>query len=1689
MAEDGILEAFQALHRDLTAVVEALKSDREDLGRRLLAGLPQNPTLEAVGERFKRLLEKDGRKKESRDRVLSGKISISDVEWNLNREFQEIALQVADDLDLDEVEAAKLVLDSEDNETEYGRPRRECAVIRFLQQRVYLLDCMRLLLELAKDEDELLADGEDDYLGLLGQFVDQSILRRSQPGHADPVAKDRFIPACMATMGEIRAWLQKLIDQKTSATVLGRSDDLQFQETADYTHGSLVRQHELLAVILCSAIEKHVATKDDFVNFVRALKTVDKYDFSTVHLFPVLGTYITMFGSTEGTGSVEEARQLNEIICRQADDDTRQLPYLNAAIRAWWIAEYSGWYMEGAAGDGLPGVDLDAEDQERSKQFFETLRDGAFDFMFAIVADLKTSEWQDPARVDMRRWLQSRTPALPQEAAQFSDFLQARLAAKLETFVDAFISNMPDVLRKLRIEEDEQRQMRQAQQQELDLERFLLIIAYSYEGRPEAADAFWSDPESNLAGFLHWASRRASTPLVTAFCEMLQCLSEDPESAKSAHNFLLDEAHHASGKMRRSLSLTWAQIFKEVEYFANKIRENPGATQGNAAKIGKFTNETAEAEPESTMMLECYLRLMAKLASQSEEARKYLLDSNVGLVELLYQLISSLVTPRLRACAFKALGALMSRKNLAEAHIMWRYLESCLTGYYIPPSSNRTLSTSPHPPPPSYYMEALFQSMSPYFDETSAFIQFLTVLTSLPETDSTLHDDLPYPEDLGASTRMRPGIEPYIDFSLGHVFALRTSEAQDANHQRILRYYCLDFAVTAISSFNEDLLILNNETNINVDSAISTRDLATYVTLHPFARAMEWMYDSKFIRSLLDTIHQNSSDIGKASPDSPLILSILRAVELVSKVLDLQATYLDLVRPILKSQPRTPSRSPYIPTSNGAFASVEDGLLTSMSLVSDLGNFCGLGNEVLTLASLKLLEKIATSPRIISAWDLGTQTQPRRNKAIVALEEFGQAETIAASLAAELKKTLDVHRQADDPSYLVKIYILDFIYSCLSANPDRPTIAHLLLGFQCGINTLSIVPGSAFDKRSSLFHMLLPLMIDIPSTIDGGLFSPWLINLRYKAMRILKILWCSKLSSGIVLDELREHEFTFHLLVQGLVVERNGAWDKEVAMGSDFLTQPAAQGYIDQLSMRAMAMEYIAHELCSVSRGNMPALKRRIFDALGGQMRFDGGNAISIPSVFEFNDTLPQENGFESPPPELNVFRDLDIRACLESDDASNPVYNIEKVREVLLLKRNETRTSGQVVLHQEPDPLDAEQQIVLGYVVYLNRIAQVRAHNLRLLRAWTKLLLVMSDLNDFKGTSQVSFILQTLQAILPSLEVYGSEKPEAAYELAKLVKILLFKLDFSIMASTDKQSRAIESLVSDKLFQLLHISLGAIAKWVGNPTLRSVYYSICYRYLTALVDHAQGISSDRRKTARTVQAFGDKLINVICDDAFCGDAGCQAAALILLGTLVHLGNQQGDNYVVESLNRLNFIGVLVDSLRNVLREWVEITRTGNPEQEHDHNAKLALLLQLCQTRDGAKNVLHANLFRAIDQSGLFSADPELQADSASSRALEKHYTLLVKVTRIIGAAIVSRGSHNMLQGRRFLTEHRMLVMHVLKRSAGIGSGGAKMDKGLLDRINELAEAFMVIITATGFLEFENETLTEDKRPTPILFH
>lgn len=1138
--------------------------------------------------------------------------------------------------------------------------------------------------------------------------------------------------------------------------------------------------------------------------------------------------------------------------------------------------------------------------------------------MLSVAGDVKQQDWHDPVRAGMRKWLQRSSPALAVEATPFSDFFQMNLMAQLEIFVDAFISNLPDVLRRLRIEEDEQRQLSQTHEQDLDLEKFLLIIAYSYEGRPEAATNFWSDPDSNLAGFMHWASKRASTPLVTAFCEMLQAISSGDENATAAHEFLLDEGHHSSGKMSRTQSLTWSQIFKELDFFSEKVRQKPTSTTNSRYRGGKPGTDQVEVEPESAMMLECYLRLVTTLSTESETTRQFLLQNQYHIEPVLFELASSHIPHQLRGCIFTALRSLLTRKTLAESHSMWTHLDAWLAGSYAGITASQQRQTQQNS---LASMDRIFDEISSGFEDPWSFVQLLTALIS-PATDSSpLNDNFSFPETLGSTVRV-PGVEIYVDFVMGRVFAAKNSDISDIHQLRELRLACLDFIWTCLNTFNEDLIIMANSTNMVVDSIIATNSLATYVVTHPFVRVMEWMYNGNLIAAILNTVSHPLSEIVNARHDSSLMCSIQRGIDVISKVMDLQATYLDIVRPIVVKKSGTRRQ----PVTDTAYASFEDGLVTKKGLVVDLGSYCAIGNPDLTLVSLKLLERMSSSPTITSIWS-GTGPYVQQNKAIVAMEANGEHEFISRSFISQLSAPLEVGREADSPQYLTKIYILDFLYSCLRQTPRKPTIAHLLLGFKCSASSLSIEPSGAFAGQNALFHTLLKLLLDnmLEDTSD---VRQWTITIKSRIMQIFRVLWTSPLSSPFIIKELRDNEFLFHLLVGGNVIQPDLSWEGQNVSALDFPITDGALTLLNFFTLRNLIFEYIAMELCLISQGRMPSVKRRIFEGLNGQILGDDNQAIQTPTVFDLFDFLLPSNLWTLPEPQVQFHTGLDLSSCEVSDEDGNSIYNIQRVEEVFLLKRNEFQ-KGTVLAANDLANIEAEESMILAYLLSCNRQKQIGTQALKVLQSWTNLLLVMIECNDFKGAAQTSFFLQALQAILPSLEAFASERTREAYELAKLANMLLFKLHEAVTSAPDTTTEAVGHLIGDKLFQLFEICTQAIGKWSGTSALRAVFYEICFRYL-ACISQDGPLSSVWSKTVKTVRLFGDRLANVVCDDAYAGIPASQTAALIFLNSLIALGRQEDDSFIVDTLNKLNFIGILVDSLRNITQEWHEASQSSS---------------------------------------------------------------------------------------------------------------------------------------------------------------
>ncbi|CAG8973182.1 hypothetical protein HYALB_00008774 [Hymenoscyphus albidus] len=1652
-------ESFRLLCADLEAIADP------DVPDALLKRVSFQ--LDELQPEFKALLDKNAKNTASRQSLATGILEVSGDQYNINSEYQQEVLQLAEDLNLDELEAARLYFHSQSIADVTGESARTTSTIEFHQRRRWLLDCLRLLLQNAGDvdQDEQLRAGLQDY-------VDRLV--------APPLGSNtrQYAGKCLSRMADIRSWLQGLADRLNTASVVKQGSP-EFLKMVEFQQSSLVIQHELLGVILVYLIKQNYSVLVDFELLLATLKKVDKYDDLLLHCIPPLGAFIARFGGIEGGGHLDEAKTLNDKFFGQLDQNTWTLSYLHAAFRSWWLAEYSGWYGENSDVQ-IAANRLNEENDQRSRQFTEALKDGAFDFLLCVSADAKPVEWHDPARQGLRQWLQRKTPVMLSGPAPFLPSFQGALMEQLETFIEAFITNLPDVLRNLRTEEDQQRQLNQDHDHDLDLERFLVITSFVFEGRPKAAlEGFWDVRDGALMGFLHWASRRASTPLVTTFCEMLQSISEDEACATAAHEFLLDEGSQTSGKMRRTHSLSWSQIFKELTYFSTRIRDRLSVPQTQTYRPGKPHSDFAEVEPEQSLMLESYLRLITRLCSESGAVRSFLAQHpSFRITDLLFQLASSAIGPRLRACAFSTLRSLLSHKTKEAGECLWTSLDVWISGGYAPGNSKITPSTSAASSPSA--MGAILKGLTSGFEEPNAFVQLIHALVSPDDEETALRDGLPFPESLGAASRM-PGIDPYVDFAVGQVFGSRIHEIDEPIQQRLMRLTCLDFIGTCLGSFNEDIVIFGSQSNVAVDLAISASNLEHYVLLHPFSRVMEWMYNDKVMAALFAAIHQDPAEVGSAASDSPLILSLLRGINVVTLILELQSTYLDIIRPLIRSHPTF--RRTAVP--NAAFTSFEDGVLSNLSIVSDLGLYCGKHPE-LTVASLKLLEKLSSSPRLTSASNTGISRGGNRNKAIAAIDS--DSEEISKLLLVEMEAEVNVNKGPDSQEYMIKIRILDFLISCLEASPNKPTVAHLLLGFQCGDGSVTVDGEGPFGRGVSLFHTILGAVVNPNLTDELGIAS-WLLTLSHKALQVLKALWSSPLTSDLVMLEMRSNDTFFMLFIQEDVIQPGTLWDGMELADPQFPISPSSSCLAKFMGRRAMIFQYLATELRQISQSHLPSLKSRIFETLMGSTKLDDGQMRPHAAMFDLFDFMePQFNEPEAPA-NLAWFHDINLKACLDNPNDPASTSNLVKIEEILCLRRSELFHTH---LQNDPQGLQAvnqEAQQILDFYAIDNKAKILYAARMKVLRAWIQLMLLMLETNNFDRGSRTSTLLRTLQTIMPRLESNLDNVGEAL-ELSKLAKSIIFHLDFDAQ-SFNKDDMG--DLVSDRLFHLFQVSLKAISSLGSKAELKQTFYAISYRYLTGMADATAGSGLHRRHSIQTIKSAGDRFIDVICDDAHASEFTGRVAALLILGALVKMGKHENSKYIIDSLTRLNFISLLVGSIAEVPNELRE-----SPAEHVDiilsyAHARLALLLHIAQTRYGATAVLGVGLFHAIQESGLFVIDPDLGVDIVGPNALTKHYLLLTSLMRLVLASILSRGAQNQQTlnlGRSFLTENKRTINEVLKKSAGLaGTNGVDGETGQVQEvIDELADCFMLLMSFTGFIEDEETQGRAPKRKTLTAF-
>lgn len=434
MADEDPLLRLQILQRDLLAATDSQIQNIERLSEQLDASVKD---LEELLKRTKKsdasraIIKKD-------PASASDTIKIGDVTYRVHDEFREAAIAVADELDLDELEAAKLCILSQvdDSGSDPSLPLR--AMVRFHEQRATLLDCMRLLLQLGLD-----SDGPPDYTDAFSDIGTKIVEGKGQRGNeqrqSNPAAYWRN---CVDGLTDVEGFIKKMADYKDRLIMTGQSASGDMGDALRAQRFLLTRQHESLAAIMSYLLRGNFVQPEDYRIFLSKAATLETEIDITIHYLPILVSGASQIGSDAVT-SAEMARDIHKLFAPGNSQLQWKQPILRAAATVCWLAEYSARFAGHSNDLNQTPAELRADEEARTKLFFDSLEAKAFHFMLAAAAFLKPVAWYDPARTGIVDFLVDGAVSVVEMPRASNDF-SALTMRELQAFVDAFVTNMPD---------------------------------------------------------------------------------------------------------------------------------------------------------------------------------------------------------------------------------------------------------------------------------------------------------------------------------------------------------------------------------------------------------------------------------------------------------------------------------------------------------------------------------------------------------------------------------------------------------------------------------------------------------------------------------------------------------------------------------------------------------------------------------------------------------------------------------------------------------------------------------------------------------------------------------------------------------------------------------------------------------------------------------------------------------------------------------------------------------------------------------------------------------------------------------------------------------------------------------------------------------------------------------------------
>ena len=565
-------------------------------------------------------------------------LKLGDFEYKTNNEFQQCAENVSKAVNLNELYAAHLVILALPQAQKFDRSQSETAIYLHYSRRQYLLASLLQIVRLVASSST-----EDNVRQFLLDYVAKLCQDNTIPGGKSfPV---RLVEAMKLGRDDV----VRLDEKQRNRTILRDCGEAYSDEDLRLRRKLVAQEIDTMALILHGLVRLKFVKEKDIEGILNELKAAEKLDVLSANLIaPLVSSLCQLCAMDENVTADTPTpslppfngptlKRIHSLIIGKIPEPWK-LPLLGAYIQLYWLSSLNGICKleDNAAAEFTYETDILEPAQAAAKS-------GGFDFAIKyILKPARSGSFTPPLRTEITQFLSTRKfPSPPND--QFETIFISQDSKDLSTYqlehlVQLFISHLADVLKQIRLVEEDKALAEGSmfdyseqsfphtnnEERDFSLEIFFLLISQLYSNRPDSGQVFLSDPDSALYGFLNWASGVKPVTMLWTFMDLMASLAEGPNCSLVVDKLFSQDSSDQPRSKRFHQS--WETIFGAIQYYAENLSPPPA---GNAS-IGRtpVMYDRLEIDEETTVVLKSYLRLIRNVAASSHDSKITLLSKN-----------------------------------------------------------------------------------------------------------------------------------------------------------------------------------------------------------------------------------------------------------------------------------------------------------------------------------------------------------------------------------------------------------------------------------------------------------------------------------------------------------------------------------------------------------------------------------------------------------------------------------------------------------------------------------------------------------------------------------------------------------------------------------------------------------------------------------------------------------------------------------------------------------------------------------------------------------------------------------------------------------------------------------------------------------------------------------------------------